>query len=148
MNLFIDVPLPLYRFVDRDIHSIHVETKGYFHETEFKFEDCSVDISKEDRYEEVKIDTKFVIYGFNFKEYTKMVNHIEAYLLRCVAENVVLKNDDSIIPILPTFTYELTNKCLKISLENNCTNVSAILLDYQEKNFSKYDPMDEFTLEL
>ena len=143
-----NVRIPKYRFVDRDIHGIHVLDIDNGYKPEFEFEDCQVNIVQANRNEMVDYDTKFVIRSFDFKEYTKMVNHIVAYLLRCVAENVVLKNDDSIIPILPTFTYELTNKCLKISLENNCTNVSAILLDYQEKNFSKYDPMDEFTLEL
>ena len=147
VDLLSNVLLPLYRFENRDIHGIHVSYKKSVTKPEFEFEDCLVDIRQANLFEGLKHDTKFKIVKFHVIKDSKMANHIMAYLLRLAAFNVVLKDDDAIIPILPAITYELINKLLEFALEKKCTHVSAILLDYREKNFSKYDPMDEFTLE-
>ena len=37
---------------------------------------------------------------------------------------------------------------IKVATENNCTNVTALLLDYKNQNFADFDPMEEFSLEL
>ncbi len=60
----------------------------------------------------------------------------------------VIKDDVSVAEQLPRFTLAQITEFIKAAGENSCNNVMAVLLDYKEKNFGGYDPMDEFTLEV
>ena len=39
-------------------------------------------------------------------------------------------------------------KFIDIASKNNCNNVLALLMNYKNKHYSDYDPMDEFILDL
>ena len=73
---------------------------------------------------------------------------IVAYLDRVTVYDRILKDDVTIAQFLQSFTLAQITEFIKAAIENNCTNVTAILLDYQQQKFSDFDPMDEFSLEL
>ena len=76
-----------------------------------------------------------------------MVNHVLAYLDRVTVYDRIVKDDVTVAQFLPSFTLAQITEFIKLASENNCPNVTAVLLDFQQKNFSDYDPMVEFTLE-
>ena len=49
--------------------------------------------------------------------------------------------------LLSRFTLAQITEFINVAVENNCTNVSAILLDYKNRIFADFDPMDAFSLE-
>ena len=49
--------------------------------------------------------------------------------------------------VLSRFTLAQITEFINVAVENNCTNVSAILLDYKNRIFADFDPMDAFSLE-
>ena len=50
--------------------------------------------------------------------------------------------------MLSGFSLAQITEFIKVATENNCTNVTALLLDYKNQNFADFDPMEEFSLEL
>ena len=76
-----------------------------------------------------------------------MVNHVLAYLDRVTVYDRIVKDDVSVAQFLPSFTLAQITEFIKLASENNCPNVTAILLDFQQNNFPNFDPMAEFTLD-
>jgi len=91
--------------------------------------------------------TGIVNSSFSFGKYTRSVNHIVAYLDRITVYGRILKDDVSVAEYLDSFTLAQITEFIKLASENNCTNVTALLLEHQNEHFSDFDPMDEFTLE-
>ena len=59
-----------------------------------------------------------------------------------------IRNDDvSIAEFFARFTLAQIRDFINIAVKNNCTNVSAVLLDYKHRTFNDFDPMDAFALE-
>ena len=54
----------------------------------------------------------------------------------------------SIAAALPQFTLAQIMDFIRTAIENNCTNVAAILLNFRNSNFADFDPMDEFSLDV
>ena len=59
----------------------------------------------------------------------------------------IRKDDTGISAFLPQFTLAQITEFIKVATENNCTNVTALLLDYKNQNFADVDAMAEFTVE-
>ena len=80
-------------------------------------------------------------------EMEELVNHIVSYLDRITIYSKILSDNIEIMEYLPQFTFAQICDFIKIADENKAINVQAILLEYKNKNFADFDPMDEFTLE-
>ena len=91
-------------------------------------------------------DDRFEVVSFKFSQYTRQVNHIVAYLDRITVYAGILKDDVSIEAFLPGFTLVQIDDFIELSTENNCPNVTALLLNYKSEHFSDFDPQGEFTL--
>ena len=88
----------------------------------------------------------FEIKEISFKKFTRRVNHIIAYFDRITVYGRIAKDDVSVERFLPQFTLAQFSDFIKIANENNATNVLAMLLEFKNKNFENYDPMEEFVL--
>lgn len=66
----------------------------------------------------------------------------------CVKSLVCNDNSKALSDVLDNnFTLAQITEFIKIASENNAANVQALLLEYKNKNFSDFDPMEEFTLD-
>ena len=143
--------MPLWRFVGKDKHGIiatgfHAYSEGY----SIDFTDCDLELKNLDRRLDgyASRDKNVKLGSFTFPEFTRYTNHIVALLDRWTIADRVRKDDVSIADLLPGQTLAQITEFIKAAGENNCNNVMAVLLDYKDKNFGGYDPMDEFTLDL
>jgi hypothetical protein len=140
--------IPYYRFLGQEKHGITVSDYNHHETIDIYLRDCNALIERIDwqRYE-IDVNDNFEVTGFSFKTYSRQVNHIVTYLDRVTVYDRIRKDDITIEQFLPRFTLAQIAEFIKVASENNCTNVTAILLEYRQKNFSDYDPMVEFTLE-
>lgn len=140
--------IPYYRFLGQNKHGIYVEDKDFHNDIDISFDDCHADIDRIDwMRHEISPDHRFEIRSFCVKQFTRKANHIIAYLDRVTIYDRIRKDDTGISTSLPQFTLAQITEFLKVATENNCTNVTALLLDYKNQNFADFEPMDEFSLE-
>ena len=66
---------------------------------------------------------------------------------RCTIYERIRNNDVSIVSLLHSFTVAQIAEFIKVASENQCTQVTAVLLEYQQAHFADVDPMAEFTLD-
>ena len=140
--------IPYYRFLGREKHGITVDDYDFHNGIEISFDDCQAEIERIDwQKHDIKMDHRFEVKIFRFKKYSRMINHIAAYLDRITVYDRVAKDDVSVAEFLPTFTLAQITEFIRIAQENNATNVTALLLNYKNENFGDFDPMAEFTLD-
>ena len=143
-----DCMIPYYRLTNREKHGIFVTDEDFHDIIEITFKDCKAKIERIDwKFHEIAPDDPFEIQSFAFDKYTRTVNHIAAYLDRVTIYDRILKDDISIEHFLDQFTLAQIMEFIDIAAENHCINVTALLLEYKNKSFSDFDPMDEFSLE-
>ena len=141
--------LPFYRFKGQEKHGITVEDHDYHNDIVISFADCVSIVDRIDwRRHEIDINDRFEVLEFTFKSYTRKVNHIVAYLDKVTIYDRIRNDDVTISQSLSAFTVVQISEFIKVAAENNCANVLAVLIDYKNKHFSDYDPMDEYILEL
>ena len=141
--------IPYYRFLGQEKHGIFVKEYNYHEEIEIGFAECEARVDRIDwRRHDIEVNDNFEVSSFSFKRYTRWVNHIVAYLDKVTIYGRILKDDISITELLPRFTLAQITDFIKVATENNCTNVTAVLLDYKNSTFADFDPMEEFSLEL
>ena len=141
--------IPYYRFLGQNKHGIYVEDEDFHNEIDISFDDCNADIQRIDWLRhEISPDHRFEIKRFRVERFTRKANHIIAYLDRVTIYDRIRKDDTGISTFLPQFTLAQITEFIKVATENNCTNVTALLLDYKNQNFADFDPMEEFSLEL
>ena len=141
--------IPYYRFLGQNKHGIYVEDVGFHNEIDISFDDCNADIHRIDWLRhEILPDHRFEIQRFRVEQFTRKANHIIAYLDRVTIYDRIRKDDTGISAFLPQFTLAQITEFIRVATENNCTNVTALLLDYKNQNFADFDPMEEFSLEL
>ena len=141
--------IPYYRFLGQNKHGIYVEDEDFHNEIDISFDDCNADIQRIDWLRhEILPDHRFEIQRFCVERFTRKANHIIAYLDRVTIYDRIRKDDTGISAFLPQFTLAQITEFIKVATENNCTNVTALLLDYKNQNFADFDPMEEFSLEL
>ena len=141
--------IPYYRFLGQNKHGIYVEDADFHNEIDISFDDCHADIHRIVwMRHEISPDHRFEIRTFCVEQFTREANHIIAYLDRVTIYDRIRKDDTGISAFLPQFTLAQITEFIKVATENNCTNVTALLLDYKNQNFADFDPMEEFSLEL
>lgn len=144
-----DCMIPYYRFAGQKKHGIHVEDTDFHNSIYIYFDDCKANVKRIDQMRHaIEMDHRFEVRNISFEKYSRKVNHIIAYLDRVTIFERIKKDDVGIAAFLPSFTLAQITEFIKVAAENNCTNVTAILLDYKNQNFADFDPMEEFSLEL
>ena len=140
------VQIPYVRFLNQEKHGISTEDEGYHEYLSVIFEDCDASATGYGAHY-ITSDITIEIEDFSFKKYTRQVNHIVAFLDKATIYNRILKDDPSVAQYLKNLTLAQVTKFPDVAVQNNCTNVTAILLEYKNKNFPNIDPLAEFTLE-
>ena len=82
------------------------------------------------------------------KTYTRMTNHIIAYLDRVTVYGRIANDDVSVETVLPSFTLAQITEFIRIATESNAVNVTALLLNYKNETYPDFDPFEEFSLDL
>ena len=82
------------------------------------------------------------------KKWNRQANMIIAFLDRITIYDRIRQDDSSVMKQISRFTLAQIMEFIKIATENNCTNVTALLLDYKNRVFADYSPMEEFSLDL
>lgn len=140
----------IYYMSGRDKHGIHSEGLVSFSETYgFWLDDCKLEAEGSVwrlGFDNNK-DATYTFGKFSFKKFTRRVNHIVRILDRMTIVDRIKKDDASIAIFLPGVTLAQITEYIKIAAENNCANVTALLLEYKNANFADFDPMEEFTLD-
>ena len=137
-----------YRFTGKEKHGILVKDFDFHNEIEIHCKDCHTVIERIDfEYHEINPENRFEIKEFSFGKYTRMTNHIAAYLDRVTVYGRIAKDDISVEKLLPCFTLAQITEFIRIATENNAVNVTAMLLNYKNETFPDFDPMDEFSLD-
>ena len=91
--------------------------------------------------------TKLTIDEIVVKECSRKSNTIVSFLDKLTTYSRILNNRLDSTNELKGFSLAGICDFIKLAGENNATNVMALLLDYKNKNFANYDPMEEFILE-
>ena len=93
-------------------------------------------------------DLFFTLGDFTFRKYTRWTNHIVGWFDKYLIVDRIKKDDVSVADLLPGFTLAQITEFIRLATENTCTNVTVVLLDYKNKHFASFDPMEEFSLDL
>ena len=142
-----DAKIPYYRFTGKTKHGIDVEDYDFHDLIDITLKDCIVSVTRlSPQRHQIDINDFFEIESFRFKEYNRQVNHLVAYFDKCTVYDRIAKDDVTIELILSQFTLAQIAEFIRVAGENNAANVQALLLEYKNKNFSDFDPMEEFTL--
>lgn len=147
---YADCMIPFFCFKGREKHGISVEDSDFHNQIDISFEGCDAYVERIDyRRHDIGMNDRFEIKSFSVGcNMSRMVNHIVAYLDRVTIVERIKKDDVTIASFLNSFTLAQITEFLKVATENNCPNVTALLLDYKSQNFADFDPMEEFSLEL
>ena len=140
--------IPYYRFNGQSKHGITIFDFDFHNDITINISDCNVYVERIDwRRHEIRMEDRFEIKKFGFKKYTRQVNHIVAYFDRITIWDRVRKDDVGVIEMLGGFTFAQIMEFISVAQESNAINVLALLLEYKNKNFSEFNPMEEFVLE-
>lgn len=143
--------VPVLTLSSQKKHGIGVDGLGAYSEGfELWLTDCELEAEPSDRryVPGVNDDFYYTLGKFTFTKYTRWTNHIVGWFDRYLIADKIKKDDVSVYNMLPGFSLAQITEFLKLATENNCTNVTALLLDYKNQNFADFDPMEEFSLEL
>lgn len=146
-NRYADCKIPFYRFKGHENHGIFVKGGNYEEEVEFSLKDCAIDVERIDWNFFASPNDCFEIKSFSFVKHSRASNHIAAYLDRVTIYERILKDDITIEQSLQHFTLAQIMEFIDFSSQNQCTSVTALLLEYKNKNFADFDPMDIFSLD-
>lgn len=92
-------------------------------------------------------DARVVFGKLKVRKESRAANHVLVKLDRWLAAERVRKDDATVVDVLDSFTLAQVTELLNLAVENSCTNCTAALLEYKNRKFPDFDPMDVFTLE-
>ena len=140
--------IPFYRFKGREKHGIYVEDYNFHSEIQIGFDQCGSFVERIDwSRHQLNMDDRFEVRNFTFTKYTRQVNHIVAYLDRCTVYDRILRDDVTLSQFLHNFTLAQITEFVNFASENNCPNVTALLLEYRQTHYPDLDPLAQFTLD-
>ena len=141
--------LPMYRFSGKEKHGIHAGSLlAYSTDIGFSLDDCKLEYEGSTwriGYDGADGET-YTLGKFSFDQYTRKVNHIVSLLDSWTVEDRIKKDDISVADRLDSFTLAQITGFIKLAQEANAVSVLALLMDYKNRNYAEFDPMDEFTL--
>ena len=143
--------VPLFWFSNKDKHGIHAYgVRSYSEDYGFELDDCDLEAeSSTGRLYELKYctDVTYTLGKFSFDKYTRKVNHIVCMLDKVTTAGRIAADDITVYDNLPLFTIAQIMEFLRVAEENHAVNVAAMLIEYKNKTYPDYDPMDEFMLD-
>ena len=142
------IMIPFYRFRGQSKNGVTVEDYDFHNDIQISFEGFSSEVERIDwRRHDIDMNDRFEIKSIVLgRRFTRMSNHVIAYLDRVSIYGRILKEEPDIISTLPEFTLAQITDFIRFSEENGCTASTATLIDFKNRNFGDYDPMDEFVL--
>lgn len=145
---FAKTPIP-YSIFDNEVdRGITIKKFNECNDVYIYFKDCNVQIERLDFTKHfVDNNDRFLIKSFDFEEFNRQTNHIIAYLDIATAKQRVLIDDVTVNDVIESLSYAKIIELISLANANNATNVLAMLLDFKNKKFADFDPMDEFILE-
>ena len=139
----------VFKFMRNEKHGIGFLDEDFHAYIGFVMLDCELDHQRTSpNRHEIGAEETFTLGKFTFKKYTRRVNHLVSLLDKWTMSERILKDDVTIQDLLDGFTMAQIMGFIQEASENQCTNVLAMLMEYKEQNFSDFDPMDEFSLDL
>ena len=149
-NRYKDLPIPFYRFKGQLKHGIEVEDNDFHNEISISIYGFETEIERLDwGRHSIDVNHRFEIKSITIRPYSKysrMHNHVIAYLDRCTIYGKIKNDDVYVVDQLGGFNVAQIMDFIKFANENNCINVTAVLMAYKNENFSDSDAMDEFVL--
>lgn len=140
--------IPYYRFLGQEKHGITVTDSDFHSYIDISFKGLETDIDRIDyARHSINPEDRFEIKKISFSKYTRQVNHEIAYLDKVTVWGRIKDDDQSIADMLTEFTLAQITEFIKVAQEAKAVNVLALLMEYKNKTYSDYDPMDEFTLD-
>lgn len=141
--------IPYYRFFGQEKHGIFVEDEDYHNEITISFEDCSADVERIDQLRHViEMENRFDVQSISVAKRSRAANHVLVYLDKVTIYERIKKDDITVATSLSSFTMAQITEFIQLAVQENATNVTAVLLEYQNQNFADLDPMEQFSLEL
>ncbi len=142
------VMIPFYRFTNQKKHGITVDDNDYHNEIIIHFSGLRADVKRIDwERHEIHPDHRFEIQKISYWNYTRQVNHEITYLDKITVWDKVRNDDQTVVDMFPSFTLAQIIEFISAAQEANAVNVLAVLMDYKNKSFVDYDPMEGFTLD-
>ena len=140
--------IPYYRFLGQEKHGITVTDSDFHGYIDISFKGLDTDIDRIDyARHSINPEDRFKIKKISFSKYTRQVNHEIAYLDKVTVWGRIKDDDQSIADMLTEFTLAQITEFIKVAQEAKAVKVLALLMEYKNKTYSDYDPMDEFTLD-
>lgn len=132
----------------QDKHGIYFAYNYTSSELDLDFKDISLEYHLTEYVHHTLSQDARVEFGrLEVKRPTRWANHILGLLDKWTVADRILKDDSSIVHCLDIFTLAQITELLSLSIEHNSSNCTAILLEYKNKHFSDFNPIDEFTLD-
>ena len=147
-NRYKDLPIPFYRFKGQLKHGIEVQDNDFHNEISISIYGFETEIARLDwERHSIDVNHRFEIKSITpYGKYSRMHNHVVAYLDRCTIYGKIKNDDVYVVDQLGVFNIAQIMDFIKFANENNCINVTAVLMAYKNENFSDSDAMDEFVL--
>ena len=133
--------IPQYMLMNKEKHGITMEGQK-----KLTLRDCSAELEFIQGHHDW-INNEYEVKNFRFQEYTRQVNHIVVHFDKGTVAGRIKKDDITAARWFDRFTLAQITEFIQAAQEANATNVLAALLEYKNKTFPDFDPMDEFTLE-
>lgn len=143
-----DMTLPANQLRSQDKHGIYFDYNNAASEltTGFADLDLECDFTQFQRHW-MDQDARVVFGKLKVRKESRTANHVLVKLDRWLAAERVRKDDATVVNVLDSFTLAQVTELLNLAIENSCTNCTAALLEYKNRKFPDFDPMDVFTLE-
>jgi hypothetical protein len=147
-NRYEGCQISIYRFKNQTKHGIIFFNEDYGYNVGFLLKECRLKYERTSHnHHKIEPDETFTLGEFEFDRYTRHVNHIVYLLDKKAVTERILRDDVTIAPLLGSFTAAQISEFIRLATEKGCTNVTALLLEYQNEHFGQFDPMAEFTLD-
>ena len=143
------IEIPAYRFKGQEKHGITFQFNYESSVLNIGLNDCCLEYNGGSAVRRHDLDIQGnLILGKFHAEKSRAANHIIGLLDKWTIYNRILDDDIFVIQLLHNATLAQISDYIGIATENNCTNVTAALLDYQNRTLGDFDPMSTFTLDL
>jgi hypothetical protein len=146
-NRYEGMELPVRQFSNKQKHGIDLwGATAYSEEFGVTMMHCKLSLEPSNGRFDPYIDMSFTLHEFSLECFTRYANHIVFLLDKWTVTKRILQDDVSVAPLLGSFTAAQISEFIRLATEKGCTNVTALLLEYQNEHFGQFDPMAEFTL--
>jgi hypothetical protein len=145
-NRYEGIKLPVRQFSDKQKHGIELWGTKYSEDFGITMRDCEFSLELSGWNVDPSDEMSLTLCDFSLECFTRYANHIVFLLDKWTVTKRILQDDVSVAPLLGSFTAAQISEFIRLATEKGCTNVTALLLEYQNEHFGQFDPMAEFTL--